>query len=570
MTSFFKFDNRDPFQPDYGSTSVHWIYDPDRIYIDLKSFNEVNSYFDDEADIITEPFNATATGNILHLFPSDSSTGIALPVPTKILEDSGAFAVELWVAFESFYSSNFTILGVPNQPWDQGFSIGGVMTPSSATVACILDTELVSSMDRTKCYADTKFCHTLRSTRTWYHLFCSRRDIDRVIEKKPEPPPDTPEKKDGTGDGTDTEEEPKEEPKEDVYLSNVVAIMALDNDVIKYSAESKVESEQLTLYATIGELFSEGEIVLGAKYNKDTGVRTPSFNGYVRELRIWSKDIEVEASRYIQRVKLDPMAYGALAGYWPLFGGILENFADLSGHRTEGIVEQKEATKYNGGAGEWVQVSTLASFPYCSKGYVYHQKTSSCVLTRRHTGLFINKTTSSNSKACLSQVYPSKAKLSGDGITLSVWVYLKEEIIDESILIAIDGFAGIASNNGHATPKVVTYKTDEKKVEGVPFKLEGIYKPPTGRWIYYALAVSKVLEKAYFFYDENPESFHVPLATNERLVILDGEFTNVTIGRNIVGSIREAKIWDTSLVKAYSKDNVNEGDYTAIWLEKFQ
>jgi len=510
----------------------------------------------------------------------------------------------MWIAFEEFTTGNFSILGVPNQPWDQGFSIAGVMTSTSATVACILDTELTSTMRREDCFADTKFCFTLESSRTWYHLFCSRHDYERgevrpksneitgtttdTGESTEDPADDggisndgnTLDKGDTSGDkstadnpstsgnggGTnnkDTSEGGNKGERETVCVYKVKATMMVDDDIITYPAEGS--NEYFTLKASIEELFSVGVIVLGAKPNPEIRPRAASFNGYIRELRIWSKAIDTGFASYSKRERLDPMAHGALVGYWPLFGGTLDNFVDLAAHDTSTTRIGMSVAKYSGGASRWIQTPNLPSFPYCYKGYVYQPKTSTCVLRKTHTALYISKISSGTTGACTCTVNKSNKRLLGDDITLSIWVYLREKITRGSILFGINGIASIAWGTPTTENTLVGNIMESTTI--ISKSIGAGEKPATGRWIHYAFATSEKVKRAFLFYDGE---LHCENAINNPVpTITDAKFTGFTIGLGIVGFIREAKIWNTSLVTKVT-GNPDTYDYSAIMLEKFQ
>jgi hypothetical protein len=429
------------------------------------------------------------------------------------------------------------------------------MAPTSATVACILDTELSSTMIRDQCYADTKFCFTLRSAQTWYYFLCSRKDNERVQENSgtdsgTTPDPVDPANSDKSGESTETEEP--------VLVSKAEARMMLDDDIKSFPIVDSTTEEGLKFKATIEKLFSAGKIVLGAKYNSDTGIRTASFNGYIRELRIWSKAIDTGFANYIKRERLDPMAYGALTGYWPLFGGSLDNFAELSAHNIETTIKGMSVDKRSGGASEWIQTPNLPSFPYCYKGYVYQPKTGTCVLRKTHTGLYINVTNSDKSKPCECTVAKSNKKAGGDGITLSIWIYLREKITQESVLFGVDDYAKIAGDSSNNLVGLMRKTAEEWELN----KIATDYAPDTGKWIHYALAVSNKLKEAFLVYDGKTKN-----EIAEKYTMLDNDFSTFTIGLKIVGFIREAKIWNTSLV--VKNTGTSAYDYSALNLEKF-
>jgi hypothetical protein len=375
------------------------------------------------------------------------------------------------------------------------------MTLTSATVACIFDKDLISSMKKEQCYADTKFCYMVKDINMWYHVLCSRSNLEKVDN-----------------------------------MNSAAATMALGSYSKRLPDESNAAGE-LHFKATIEDLFASGYIVLGTKYNKGTNKRTQSFNGYVRELRIWSKEIEVEYARYIERERLDPMTHRALVGYWPLFDGTLNN-----------LIEQSNTNEvsYNGGASEWTKGIDLPNFPYCYKGYKYHPKTSSCTLRQNHIALYLNRT-----DACACSIPKLSKKVSGEGITLSIWIYLREQA-DEAVFIGIDEIAGIKCSSGRLGGYL-------NEVQVVPIVPSNDYLLPTARWTHYAFVASKDLEKAYLFFDGRMLSDSI----SGDLAVIGGDFI---IGKGIIGFIREAKIWASSLIT-----NIDSTvDYTLLMQEKYQ
>lgn len=516
---FFKFSDRDPLQADHGSQSLRWIHDPERIYIEPKAFDEANSYFD-KANSLDEPVNSFLTGNVLHVYHSTLNTGLTLPVPTEAIVRKKAFTVELWIALKEITSGNFTILGVPNQQWDQGFSIAGVMTSTTATISCVFDTGLTSNMLAAKdnCYADTKLCFSTKIVNTWYHILCSREDLEPVAAS-------------GDNAGGDNPEDSK---------GNVAKVaMALNFEA---------KDDEVELKAGIEELFSAGKIVIGTKYDEETGLRTRSFNGYIRELRIWSRAIGVDFARYVQRERLDPMEHGTLVAYWPLFSGILNNFIELSGHSIDITSEGTENTNYNGGAIEWIENLNLSAFTYCHKGYIYSPQSSSCILKKPYTALYIDYKASSS---CEYNIPNNNKEVTNEGVTLSIWVYLRTGITEKAIFIGITDIAEIQYIGSTLTGYI-------KGINSLP---ASGFSLPIGRWVHYGLTASKSIGAMYLFYDGNKNKVDVSDS-----VAIDSTFNTFTIGKSMIGSVREAKIWSTGLVTKKG-DNL---DFSEMRNEKFQ
>lgn len=521
--SFFRFADRSPLQLDYGSRSFRWVHHTERVYVDPLHFDNAHSFLDNGMGPLDEPEILLPTGSLLHFRHSDSSTGLTLPVPASTLQRAKAFTVELWVLFEDFAAGNFSVVGVPNQLWDQGFSIAGVMTSTTATVACVLDTELTSSMKKDNCYADTKLCLSTKALNTWIHIFCARRD---------------------TGQTDDADESGESDVTEGgdsgIVMYNVAeGTMGLGSDVKTASG--------MKLKADVEELFEAGKIVIETKYKEDSGMRTRGFNGYARELRIWSRDIGIEFARYAERERLEGMEHSNLAGYWPLFDGSLSGFAELSEHSTDFKSTGTASYYFNGGAAEWTLAQHLPKFPYCFKGYVYSAQSSACVKKKENTALYID---SEASDKCEFTIPKGNKQPSGEGFTLSIWVYFRKVIVDGCILI---GMTDVAEIKFKGTGLVGHFKGTE-----VP----GPASLPTNKWAHYALAGSAEVEHLYFFHSNSYNTFN----TGTTSFTFDSELKTFVVGKKLVGYVREAKVWSKSLVRK-SGDAV---DVSAVMGEKFQ
>ena len=238
LISFYKYQDCSTVQVDL-SDSEYWIVDPDRKYINAEDFQPPNNYFDYEIKTDITITDRISMQNLLHIYNSETKNGPELTIPIDLLKSSSEFTVELWVEFEEFTIGNFSIIGITGRPWDQGFSLGGVMNYDSATVTCVMDVYLTSSM-KSPCYAASSFCYNLEVPRNWHHFSCSRF---------------------GTSIGEMTKD------KEFINL-NTQGIFTHD----------------------IGDLFSPGNFGLGTKYDGES--KMGIFNGYIRELRLWSKMLD--------------------------------------------------------------------------------------------------------------------------------------------------------------------------------------------------------------------------------------------------------------------------------------
>lgn len=477
-TAFFKFADLSPFQSNHITSQ--WVHDPDRVFIDPPTFAKANSFFNHLPNSISTPTS------ILHLYYSTTKDGLALTVPVETLRETRAFTVELWVAFEDFARGNYSIVGVPSQPWNQGFSIAGAMRESEADVSCVLDTGISAPMSG-GCYAGSKLCASISALNVWLHLLCSRSDLAAS------------------------------------------AAMVVGDE--------KFEEQNIVYKATVEELFSAGEIILGTKHNKATNERTRGFNGYVRELRFWSSSIDPAISKHMERERLRPLEHGALIKCWPLLDG---SMADIAEHTVESEKENHEFS------GEWVSPEKAPEFVYCRKGYMYSPKSLSCVLKKEHVALYFD---GGEGKSCDHAVPKGDKKQEGDGVTLSIWVYLRKKISGDAVFIGLAEAAEIR----HDSLKLKGY------LNGIAEFSAG-YIPPVGRWVHYSLAASKALGAAHFFYDGAKASTVIAgTAGNVK------DFSSFIVGKNVVGFVREAKVWSTCLVK-----NVDGSvDVAEILREKF-
>eukprot|EP00826_Nyctotherus_ovalis_P047866 TRINITY_DN5578_c0_g2_i3.p1 TRINITY_DN5578_c0_g2~~TRINITY_DN5578_c0_g2_i3.p1 ORF type:complete len:287 (+),score=57.11 TRINITY_DN5578_c0_g2_i3:1258-2118(+) len=271
------------------------------------------------------------------------------------------------------------------------------MTATTATVTCVLDTELTSTMKKDNCYADTALCLSTKSLNTWLHIFCARRDT-------------------GTTNNADELEESGENSETAGEGSEIITYSVAEG-TLGLGSEVKTGNE-MKLKAEVEELFGTGKIVIGTKYKEDGGVRTRGFNGYAREVRIWGRDIGIEFARYAERERLEGMEHSNLVGYWPLFGGSLNNFAELSEHSTDFKSTGTSSYNFNGGTAEWTLAQHLPKFPYCFKGYVYNAHSSACIEKKEHTALYID---SEVNDECKFTVPKENKQLNGEGLTLSIW-----------------------------------------------------------------------------------------------------------------------------------------------------
>eukprot|EP00826_Nyctotherus_ovalis_P058308 TRINITY_DN8000_c0_g1_i1.p1 TRINITY_DN8000_c0_g1~~TRINITY_DN8000_c0_g1_i1.p1 ORF type:complete len:163 (-),score=22.88 TRINITY_DN8000_c0_g1_i1:155-643(-) len=156
---------------------------------------------------------------------------------------------------------------------------------------------------------------------------------------------------------------------------------------------------------------------------------------------------------------------------------------------------------------------------------------------------------SSESKSCVHTVLKGDKKQEGDGVTLSIWIYLRKKISGDAIFIGLTEAAEIR----HDSVKLKGY------LNGIA-EFSASYIPSVGRWVHYSLAASKTLGSAYLFYDGAKSDAAIPsTAGNAR------DFSSFILGKNVVGFVREAKAWSTCLVKKTD----GSVDMTEIMREKF-
>ena len=239
---YYKFSDVEPIQVDYGEDSFFWQIDYQRRNLDYKDYLMANKYFDTHIHPLVNTTDSLSIQEIFHLYEMKNEAGPHLTFSVNSLKEIQGFTVELWMAFSKFTTGNFSIIGMIDKPWDQGFSIGGVMTDSEAIISCLVNTKLTSTM-LPECYTDTDICISIKSLMTWYHLSCSRSSYSGMS------------------------------PNGKLIINDISMI---SQKTVNFNDFSSIE-----------ELFTPGKVILG---RKETGLYgCPGFNGYLRDIRIWSE-----------------------------------------------------------------------------------------------------------------------------------------------------------------------------------------------------------------------------------------------------------------------------------------
>ena len=171
---FFKYIDRESIQGDYGIDSVYWHIDTERRNIDYTEYLRANKDFDDYVHPIQRPTEAFSVEELFHIYDTKGESGPQLTFPVTTLETSQEFTVEFWIYFDKLVPGNYSIVGTTDRAWDQGFSVGGVMTTTTVSASCILYTELSPDM-KAPCYVATTLCMTLTSYMAWHHFSFARR-----------------------------------------------------------------------------------------------------------------------------------------------------------------------------------------------------------------------------------------------------------------------------------------------------------------------------------------------------------------------------------------------------------
>ncbi len=236
---FYRFADGDVVQQDTVLNGTYWLADPTRTALQSTDFPKASQDFDDQI-LISEPSRAhKSVEDLLLVTNVATQTGPQLALPTTTLNLTSSFTLELWMAFEQIPAVNVTVIGVPDKLWYQGFAVAGVVNTSGVALGCMMDSvKIVCTTAGCPCGPQPGLCKMLpATTQVWHHIACSRagdRQAQTIIDGIGEPigPSGTP------------------------------------------------------FAANISGLFSAGRLVLGARGTST--VRDASFNGYVREIRLWN------------------------------------------------------------------------------------------------------------------------------------------------------------------------------------------------------------------------------------------------------------------------------------------
>ena len=335
---FYKFDNGESIQPDYAKGSDHYIVVPELRNLNTKKYLAANKIFNEEVQYFGNSTEQFSIKEILHVYDTAGKTGPKLSLPLNTFVELKAFTIELWVAFEELITGSYSILGMSNKSWDQGFAIGLSITVNKAIVGCVLNSSLDFSTT-SDCYSGKELCKSISKTKTWYHISCSRID-------------------------------------------DTAGMIMVNNDSFIKTTEDPL------IYITAKGLFDSGDLVIGSKGN-DKG-----FNGYIRELRIWSKALSREETISMMNTAIDPLDYKNLIAYWPLIDGKIDNFIEISLHSVQDVIEQNPNANsiYGGTSHKWVYDYELWTLPKCHKDYFYYPLENSCKRKRKNIGLYLSDT----------------------------------------------------------------------------------------------------------------------------------------------------------------------------------
>ena len=488
--SFFKFSDPDPVQIDLISN--HWIIDPSRKELNSKIFLDASEYFDREIQVEGETTDYFSIEDLLHIYDVEGQEGPKLEIPSYTLKDIDGVTVELWVAFDKFTVRNFSLVGVSDRSWIEGFGLAGTMNNAGASINCIMNDYEISDVIRNPCPIENKACASLREVTTWYHLACLRDgSSSRIMVNKEEP------------------------------------IKELLNNAPK----------------AVSKLFDGPTLTLGAKYNgKEIEL---GFDGYIRELRIWSKALDKTTIRSMLYTSLQPLEHSSLIGYWPLVGGKMNTFVDISKHFVKEITNDKIDTTYARSSHEWTRNQDLWTLPICRKGFVYHFQSKSCIIHRKHLAIY-------NSEDTLSFQMENKQFTTGWDSTMSVWVYHTKKVSVHTVIIGIQKYITLnytdncdTSTTGSVCRLTAQYGDDpHTSATYLIGTFTRSFIPKLHVWTYYALVTkSDTAElKSTFFYGDNidePQSCPKPGSLKQPLVYI--------LGTMVRGYMKEASIWSRPL-----------------------
>ena len=476
--AFYKLADGDPVQAD--SAQGTWFVDMDRRYLDTPEFRAISTYFDQNAQLSGDSTDFTSIEDTLYVYDSAGKTGPQLTLPSATLNMSNVFTVELWIAIDKFTAQNMSVLGMSGRDWDKGFSIGGLMNTSGASVACIMGT--VSKAVSAQCNVASQFCYTLGPVKTWYHIACSRDTVNTMAR-----------------------------------------IMVNDKNITNFTT---------VFNGSIPSLFYPGNLVLGTK---DVGTtKSAGFNGYMKELRIWNRWLSNLEILWMMNNRLESLDHGSLIGYWPMTGGRMGDFPEISRHSVQDIaidtVNPAGKAVYGIGSHDWVRIPALWNTPICRKDYVYSPQGAACVLKKAHYAPLINGTLQMTATG-------TKAVLTTWDSTFSVWAYHRNFKQDPTIF-GINRYIVIScSVIGNVLRVNYGINTASTVQPGVT--------PTIGRWIHYGVITT--------YGDYPSRTIYMDSTTKDSASLSAPAITEIPtdivfiFGSAFQGYIREAKVWTRPL-----------------------
>lgn len=409
VKNFYKFEDRRATQVDYGLASVNWIVNQERAHLD-EEFISASRYLDDSIDTAGAHTDPITVEELLSVHYPSEQRGPELTFPRAALKDAREFTVEFWVVLRQFAAGNFSVVGMSDRDWDQGFSVAGYMTSDKAIISCLLDTGLESTMEP-PCYARTQLCMALSLTGAWQHVSCSRVAFDKTE-------------------------------------------LIIDDDQKTFERNNPIAIEH-----TIESMFSTGNLIIGTKEGA-------GFNGYIRELRFWTEALSKDAIDLVKHRRLEPLAHRSLIGYWPLLDGRISNFAEISRCSLQDVVldtsNEESAKAYGEKAHNWVRVPEYWKLPICPKGTFYYALNNSCVLHRSHAALYFGETGEGEMEMKFEDFVDPD-------VTVAVWLY---HTSDNKVgtVVSIEGFVDVRWVSDASGFRISAKQGDGSPCESTPYQ----------------------------------------------------------------------------------------------------
>jgi len=463
--------------------------EPSLKYTNNPEFLKLSQYFDQNIVVSGDNTDPNSIMDTLHIYDTAGKTGPQLTLPSSTLNRSTEFTVEVWFAVDQFVASNFSVIGISGRPWDKGFGIGGLINSTGASVACIMD-NVPTPEAKMPCNIRTHFCQSIAGTRVWTHLACSR-----------------------TGPNTG-----------------------------RMIINEKVITETISFTTNITDLFEPGNLVLGMK---DTG--KAGFNGYIRDLRIWTRFLTETEVLGRMRDTLEPMDHGSLAAYWPLTGGRTGDFFDISGTTVNDVTidttNPAGRAAFGVGSHEWLKMPSLWSLQICRKGYFFNPATATCMAKKEYQAIYTKLGT------IFLDASGIKTPPQTWGTTFAIWVYhdFQNYVLSNKLtLIGIKDH--IMFNMTLTQPGGVptgTLDSTYGTYSPTSYNLGG--HPSNGKWIHYGLVTDDTTGTKRIFYinGEAKSSIDITPPAAPALGALIIFFAS-----SLQGYARDAKIWTRPLQAA--------------------